>query len=179
MGGSVAARNAKGKYVRDVATATRDAEAARLRTRGVAYDAIASQLGYASKGAAYDGVHRALMAVVAEAGEDVRRIELERLDRMWESALAIAERFHVVVSNGRVVYDGERPVEDDMPALQAIDRLLRIQERRARLLGLDAPTKTEVRHVDVVDAEIERLVAQLAGTGQGSATPAAAPEGDA
>jgi hypothetical protein len=50
-----------------------------------------------------------------------------------------------------------------MPVLQAIDRLLKIQERRARLLGLDAPTQHRVNVLseDAIDAEIARLEAEL------------------
>jgi hypothetical protein len=35
-------------------------------------------------------------------------------------------------------------LEDDAPVLAAVDRLLRIQERRAKLLGLDAPVRADV-----------------------------------
>jgi hypothetical protein len=48
-----------------------------------------------------------------------------------------------------------------MPVLQAIDRLLRIQERRARLLGLDMPVKltAQVTPVDPADIELAKLIA--------------------
>ena len=46
--------------------------------------------------------------------------------------------------------------------LKAIDTVLRIAERRARLMGLDAATRSEVRVLsDGVDAEIEQLIAGL------------------
>ena len=71
-------------------------------------------------------------------------MELERLDRLYEAAVGVLERHHVTVSQGRVVQlDGE-PLPDDGPVLQAIDRLLKLQERRARLLGLDAAQKLDV-----------------------------------
>ena len=41
----------------------------------------------------------------------------------------------------------ERQRSDDSPGLQAIAQLLRVQERKARLMGLDAPTR---RAVDVI-----------------------------
>ena len=45
--------------------------------------------------------------------------------------------------------------------LAAIDRLLRVQERRAKLLGLDAPAKSDVRVTDVLDEQIQQLAAEL------------------
>ena len=48
-----------------------------------------------------------------------------------------------------------------MPRLHAIDRILKVMERRARLLGLDAPAKTDVRVTDVLDEQIQQLAAEL------------------
>lgn len=94
-----------------------------LRRAGAAYRDIASALGI-SVGQSYNLVRRGLQRAqkeAAEQGGEVKQMELERLDRMfrgvWVSAM-----------NGT-------------PA--AIDRALRIMERRARLLGLDAPAKQE------------------------------------
>ncbi len=65
----------------------------------------------------------------------------------------------------------ERQQSDDGPAIQAITQLLRVQERRARLIGLDAPAR---RAVEVIthdalmeaiadmEADIARKGAQLA-----------------
>ena len=39
--------------------------------------------------------------------------------------------------------------------------MLAIQDRKAKLFGLDAPTKHEVLTLDAVTAEINRLEAQL------------------
>lgn len=172
----MAVRAGNGKFSKDPNTAERDAEACRLRTRALSYAEIAAQLGYANEGHAHLAVKRALLATVSEPAEEVRKTELKRLDNLYRLALKIAERAHVTVSQGRVVYLGDLPVEDDGPALAAVDRLLKIQERRARLLGLDAPVKHEVRNVDAVDAEIEQLVARLAAGGQ-SPVAAEAPPG--
>ena len=83
-----------------------------------------------------------LLAHIARKERKTLRVKKVDVDERPD----IAERFHVAISNGRVVYQGENPVKDDGPALQAIDRLLKIQERRARLIGLDAPVKHEVRN---------------------------------
>ncbi|RKN61873.1 hypothetical protein D7231_31875 [Streptomyces klenkii] len=137
-------RNGGGQWVRTPETARRDAEAAALRARGLSYRQIADELGVA-RTTAHEMVERALQAIVQEPAEQVRQLELDRLDHMYRSALGVLERRHVTVSQGRIVKadDGE-PLEDDGPVLQAIDRMLRIQERRARLLGLDAPSRVSV-----------------------------------
>ena len=77
-----------------------------------------------STSGACDSVRRALQALkadTAEKAEEVRDLELRRLDRMLDIAQTAAEQ-------------GD---------LAAIDRVLRIQERRSKYLGLDAPTKSE------------------------------------
>lgn len=51
-------------------------------------------------------------------------------------------------------------------SIAATEAFIRIMERRARLLGLDAPVTTKVELIteDMVDAEIKRLEAALAAT---------------
>ncbi|MFD5058244.1 hypothetical protein [Streptomyces sp. NPDC058394] len=152
-----------GQFVRSLTTAQRDAEAARLRSKGWTYPRIAAELGFNHKADAYNAVKRVLDETVREAGDDLRALELDRLDGMYAAAMEVLEREHVTVSNGKVVtLDGE-PLPDDGPVLQAIDRLLRIQERRARLLGLDAPVKRDVTLSDERVAAIEALAEELAG----------------
>ena len=158
-------RDGNGRFDRDPETAQRDAEAARLRSRGLTYRQIGEQLDM-SKSSAHDAVQRALHDTLAEPAANVRAFELERLDEMWQAVMAVLEREHITVSQGRIVRrrvldaNGdpivvardrddkpifrEEEVLDDAPVLAAVDRLLKIQERRARLLGLDAPTKAEV-----------------------------------
>ena len=91
------------------------------------------------------------------------------LDELAQAARAVLERKHLVVSQGRVVRLGKpyidketgeaevddgrgEPLEDDAPVLQDIDRLLKIQERRARLLGLDAPQRVSIEAQQLGDA---------------------------
>jgi hypothetical protein len=138
-------RNGKGRYDRQLSTAQRDAEAARLRTRHYTYEQIAEQLGFADRGHAYKAVERALKSITREPAEELRALELQRLDRLARAAEEVLERRHVHVSGGNIVRDDEtgESLEDDGPTLQAIDRLLKIQARRAALLGLDSATKTE------------------------------------
>ena len=91
---------------------------------------------------------------------------------MAREAWDVLQRNHVVVSQGRVVELDGVPIPDDAPVLAAIDRLLKIQERRAKLLGLDAPTQSRVEvvtesAVDKAIAELEAQIAQRADTAQG------------
>ena len=150
-----------GRFVRTVNTAERDAEAARLRARGYSYQQIADELGWSSKGDAHHAVKRVLADTVKEAGDEVRALELARLDGLHRAAMDVLEREHVTVSNGRVVALNETPLPDDGPVLAAIDRLLKIQERRARLLGLDAPTKQAISISPERAAAIEQLAEEL------------------
>ena len=149
------------RFERTLETAERDAEVCRLRATGIGFPEIGRRLGMSRQGA-HAAHKRALREVVREAADDVRAIELDRLDTLYRTALGVMAKTHPMVQNGRVMRDADgRPVEDSMPRLQAIDRLLRIQERRARLLGLDAPAKTDVRVTDALDEQIQQLAAEL------------------
>jgi len=173
-------RDRTGRFTRTIEHAEQDAAAARLRARGMTYEQIATELDYCDRAAARAAVERALVATVTEPAAEVRQMELARLDEMYRAALAVLERRHLTVSHGKIVYVGGMPVlddrgnvtyvggeplEDDGPVLQAIDRMIRIMERRAKLLGLDAPTKVEVITLDVIEAEIRRLNDELAESG--------------
>jgi len=156
------ARGGNGAYIRTLSDAQRDAEAARLRARGLTYQQIADELGWTSRGDAHHAVQRALEATVKEAADEVRAIELDRLDTLYRAALAVLEAEHFTVSNGRVVsLDGSGPLPDTGPVLAAIDRLLKIQERRSKLLGLDAPSKAAISITPDRLAAIEAMAEEL------------------
>lgn len=102
-----------------VEAADRTRQALELRMAGYTYDAIAEQLGYRNRSGAYLAVDRALKATLREPADHVRELEQDRLDRLqrgvWDDAIK-GDSFKV-------------------------DRVLKIMERRADLLGLDAPKK--------------------------------------
>lgn len=159
--------------------AERRTKAINMRMAGASYQEIADELGYNSRAAACQDITRALEANVAELAipvEVLRETELQRLDLLWSEAWAVLKREHVVVNAGKVVIDtrvegvvtgddGEavegQPLLDDAPVLKAIGTLLKIQERRAKYLGLDAPTKVEAITVDALDDAIAKLAAEL------------------
>lgn len=125
------------------ATAERRAKAIRMKIDGATYTQIAEALGYASRSAAHMDVKRSLERHVVEEGlaiEAWRELELARLDTLqqaiWPKAMSGDPR--------------------------AIEAALKILDRRAKLLGLDSPVRLEVLTVDALDAQIQRLEAELA-----------------
>lgn len=162
------ARDGHNRFTRSVDDAETRAEAARLRAKGWTYARIAEHLGYAMPASAYNAVKQVLQETVQEAGDELRTMERERLDRMAEAAWAVLERQHVMVSNGRVVSLEGTPLPDDGPVLQAIDRLLRISESRRKLEGLDAPSRVSVE-ADALGAEIAHILDRLSGSADDSA----------
>jgi DNA-binding CsgD family transcriptional regulator len=102
----------------------RELECLALRKAGATYDQIADKVGVSREGAR-KAVCRAmaeLSAATKEEADEVRHLELERLDVMLLGIWDKARRGDV----------------------QAIDRVLRIQERRARFLSLDMPDKVQL-----------------------------------
>ena len=146
---------------RRVARAQRVAQAMQMRLDGKRYEEIAATLGYASRACAAQDVQRALAQTVREPADEVRVLELQRLDMMWQTVLEVLRGHHVVVNQGRVVFLNEEPIKDTGPVLAAIDRLLKIQERRAKYLGLDAPKAFEVVTLDAIDQQIRALNEEL------------------
>lgn len=123
-----------------VASHERKLQALELRKAGVSFQAIADALGYRSASGAFAAVKAALKTTLREPANELRELELARLDALllplWRRAQG----------------------GDD----KAVDRCLRIMERRARLLGLDAPTNTKVElTLEDIDREIDRLEAEL------------------
>jgi hypothetical protein len=143
----------------------RDNRAVELRRRHLTYDQIAVEMGYASKSSAYTAVRRGLADSVVESNDEVRQQEVDRLDELARRALRVIMTTHYKVSGRAVVRDPQsgEPLVDDQPVLNAINSLLKIMERRASLLGIDAVKKVEVLTIGMVDAEIARLSAELAG----------------
>lgn len=99
----------------------RAGQALALRADGRTFHEIAERLGYRSRQAAHDAVQRALLLTLQEPAQTVRALDLERLDRLWLAHFKRAEQ-------GRV---------------SSAHVCIRILERRARLLGLDAPEKID------------------------------------
>ncbi len=148
--------------------AVRRSRAIAMRLEGRSYDQIAQELGYSSRATACKDVTRATEIAILEqrAGVEVlREQELMRLDQLWQEVWRVLKTEHYVLSQGRIVERAQSDgtvagLLDDGPVLQAIDRLLKIQERRSKYLGLDAPVRHEVT-LDELDDQIRTLTREL------------------
>lgn len=123
-------------------------KAFQYRKLGYSYSRIAKALGV-TVAAAYFMVSEKLQelnASLLENAKDVFHMELERLDSILIPALSKAKK-------------------GDMLAL---DRVLKIMDRRARYLGLDAPKEYRIYDGDQVAKELESL-AREQGIGDNSA----------
>jgi DNA-binding CsgD family transcriptional regulator len=122
-GKMAATGNAKPTARRMQIAEARKRDALELRLRGHNYVEIGEALGVSSEGARY-AVKKAMAEIRTEAAEtaiEVREQEAARLDRMLLRLEGLLEQS-----------------ADDVTAALAIqDRMLRVQDRRAKLLGLD------------------------------------------
>lgn len=101
-------------------------QALKLRKLGFQYEEIAAQCGYNNKGAAWNAVQRLLSKYKTEAVNELRIVETARLDDLLRPFMLRAMK-------------GEK---------DAAFVVLRIMERRAKLLGLDAePASAELAQV--------------------------------
>lgn len=113
-------------------------KAIELRKGGATYQQIANQLGYSDRGSAYNAVKGELNKLNRESATQLRDLEVGRLDAMllgiWQQAK-----------------------NSDLPS---IDRVLKIMDRRAKLLGLDAAQQVDLRKWDLnnaTDDQLERI----------------------
>lgn len=160
--------------------AARRAKLVEYRRRKTPYSQIYEELGYSSPNTAMKDFHRALEENLAEQRASVevyREEQLVELDYLAEEAHKILRaRHYVVTQSGKIVLDPEtdQPLADPGPILAAIDRLVKILDRIAKLRGLDAPQKLEVLTIDAIDAAIADLNAQIAAADAEDAAPATA-----
>lgn len=105
---------------RDVNAGLRVAKALELRAKKTRLVDIAAQCGYASAGACYNAMQRELQRIIVENVEELRREEADGLDTLE------AECWKRLEEEGF-----------EKAKLFAVDRIIAIKERRARLFGLD------------------------------------------
>src|SRR3546814_17280944 len=77
---------------------------------------------------------------------------------------------YYTVSNGQVVYlETGDPVPDIDPIMKIVDRILKVAERRAKLLGLDKPVRVEatVQQVDSMDMELAEMIRRSEESSEG------------
>jgi hypothetical protein len=119
-----------------------------LRRAGFTFQRIAEEVGYATPSGAQRALERIMTRNVPQAPEEFRWQELDRLDRMqvalWPRAMKGDDR--------------------------AIGTIVRLMERRARLVGIDAPQRIQAEVVNYdgnrdIDGDIERIVNLIRGVG--------------
>lgn len=118
----------------------REARALQLRIAGASFEKIAQVLGMSNRSVAFKAYERALSRVHAENANQMREIGSARLDTLLTAVWGKA-------------------VKGD---LAAVDRVLKIEERRARLFGLDSPTRLSI-DAATLGEEIGRLLDSLGG----------------
>jgi predicted DNA-binding protein (UPF0251 family) len=159
-----------------IVQAQRRAEILRLRLDGLTLEEIGERMNIAP-----DTVHgiitRALSAMCKEPAEELRALELGRCDVLLNEAMQTVRAFHPMVSGGRVVSapvldnNGQpvrneagdvltRVLEDKAPKLAAIATSIRVMERRAKLLGLDAPIRQDVTVTSKPEQDLSHLSVQ-------------------
>lgn len=156
--------------------AERRAEVLRLRLDGLTLAQIGDRLGIRAD-SVHDIITRALRSMTKEPAEELLNLELARLDSLYAEAMNAVRAFTPVLHNGKVVQipvidgngqtvkdPGGQPLtciaQDRQPVLAGIACAVRLLERRAKLLGLDAPVRTQAQ-LTVIDDEPETDLSQL------------------
>ena len=123
------------KKGRSVATRARIAEAQdralAMKRAGATYAQIGKEMGVCTM-TAHNYVSTALAAIPRENAEAVLLIELERLDRDWRRVEKKLDALENANGGGAI-----------HATCELLGQARRIQDRRARYLGLDAPEKVE------------------------------------
>ena len=119
----------------------REVKVLELRRAGLTWQRISEETGYADASGAYLAYKRAIKRTMQQPADELREQELDRIDRLqlalWPKAMK-----------------GDNA---------SVNTIVRLMERRARLLGLDTPIKIQQ---DVVNWDgnesIDRAVRELA-----------------
>lgn len=122
-------------------------EACKLRMLGLSYRQIGERMGCSGK-CAFEAVQRGAAEMEKHGRESLqaqRDLELARLDHA--TTIVMGQVAKLAASN--------------KPNPAAIDQLVRISERRAKLLGLDSAAEVKVQHL--MAEQIDSVIAALRG----------------
>jgi hypothetical protein len=134
--------NRPGEYrtgKKQISAAERQLRAVELRKQGYGFQEIADQLDYAGPSGAHKAVMAALRKTIQEPSDELRKLECERLDVMLKSLWPF------------VLKGSPRHVE----------QALRVMDRRAAYLGLDAPKQVEDHRTVTVRIMAEQIGKEL------------------
>jgi hypothetical protein len=111
-----------------------------LRRAGLTWQRIAEEVGYADHTGAYAAYKRALKRTQQQPADELRFAELDRIDRLqlalWPKAMK-----------------GDNA---------SVNTIVRLMERRARLLGLDTPIKVQNEVMVLDGGDLDERVRQFA-----------------
>jgi len=145
----------------------RDREAVRLKAMGWAPEEIAEELGLTDWRTGHPDPRRAIAAIqrgtalLHQIAVDEKRLEqLQAYEMMKRHIWDSLNKEHVLVQQGRVIFQDGVPVEDKRFALEAFDRLNRIEESISKLLGTHAAQRFSVE-ADQIGSEISQLIALI------------------
>ena len=108
-----------------------------LRLKGWTIRNIAKELE-CSVGSVHGWLQNAMNERIAEAGEDLRKLELDRLDSYLQKVECALDQ-----------------PDADLPKL--LGTALRVGERRAKLLGLDAPERIDASVTQIGKDDVELM----------------------
>jgi hypothetical protein len=149
---------------------TRIAMAYRLRVlEGKTFPEVGRIMGCTPERARQFAKDGAKECLSEEVRDEARNTTLVELDALRAKAYEYLHGDYVMVQFGKVatlpVVDPgtgqvtEKPIKDVGPNLAALDRILKLEKRRAEIFGYDAPRRSSVQVVteDPIMAEINRL----------------------
>jgi hypothetical protein len=118
----------------------RDSRVFELRVQGLTFEQIAQEVGFSGPSGAWQAYKRIRERLIFEPLEELRQLELMRLDAVQHALW-------------------DRAIEGDLPAANCV---LKIMDLRAKLVGLYKPERVELSKWNFeagdVDAEVERII---------------------
>lgn len=155
------------------------AEAARLKALGHPLEDIAESFGWFTEDGVPDtprvsqAIRTHLASLYRFTVDEMKVIELQSLDELEYRLWKLLDDQHVVISQGRIVRDENGdPVPDSRFILETVDRIDKIKDKRAKMMGLYAASKIEVVTLDLIESEITKLEQQLLQADLPSPSPA-------
>lgn len=145
----------------------KDREAVRLKAMGWAPEEIAEELGLTDWRTGQPDPRRAIAAIqrgtalLHTVAVDEKRLEqLQAYEMMKRHIWDSLDKEHLLVQQGKVIFQDGVPVEDRRFALEAFDRLNRIEESISKLLGTHAAQRFSVE-ADELSTEISQLISLI------------------
>ena len=128
---------------RDINAAQRAKQALELRAQLLSYDEIAQRCGYATRDAARKAILREMNRVIVRNVEELRDAELHMLNLLHAKCW---QRFT----------DPKNPY-----SYSEVERILKISERRAKLMGLDIPIDQAIAMNQIIVREVPQGLLQV------------------